>query len=111
MNELKDIVLGDIEEITFHDPVGYYTIEEQKDVQLIFEFLQSMHLSRKINTHKDGFAFLIDIKLYNGEIIEVCVLSKDVRINRHNYKPDKDYINYIREIYNTLSQKYENHTT
>ena len=109
MNELKHLDLGDIEEITISDPTGYYTIGEQEDIQLFFEVLQSMHLSRKIDTHKDGFAFLIDIKLYNGEKIKINVLSKDIRINWHVYKPDKDYINNIREIYNKLSQKYEYH--
>lgn len=109
MNEIKHLNLGDVEEIAISDPTGYYTIEEQEDIQLIFEVLQSMHLSRKIDTYKDGFAFLIDIKLCNGEIIKISVLSEDIRINWHVYTPDKDYINNIREIYIKLSQKYEYH--
>lgn len=109
MNELKHLDLTDIDEIAISDPTGYYTIEEQEDIQLIYDALQSMHLSRKIDTHKDGFAFLIDIKLHNGEIIQINVLSKDIRINWHVYSPDKDYTNKIREIYNKLSLKYEYH--
>lgn len=108
VNQLKNINTADIVEITISDPTKYYSITKHEDIQTLFNDLQSMNLSRKFNSHKDGFAFLIDIKLKSGEKIYISILSKDVRINNHNYKPDKDYCNSIREIFDTLSKKYVN---
>lgn len=108
VNQLKTMNTADIVEITIGDPTKYYSITNYEDIQTLFNVLQSMNLSRKFNSHKDGFAFFIDIKLKSGEKMYISILSKDVRINNHNYKPDKDYCNSIREVFDTLSKKYEN---
>ncbi len=36
----------------------------------------------------------------------MSILSGDININGHNYHPDKDYSDTIREIFNNLSDKY-----
>ena len=111
LNQLKDMDSADIAEIIICNPAKYYTITEQEDMQTLLESLQSMNLSRKLKNNKDGFAFLIDIKLKSGETIKMSILSGNIRINNHYYKPDKDYCNSIGEIFNTLSEKYENNPT
>jgi uncharacterized protein YrzB (UPF0473 family) len=109
LNPLKDKNTDDIVEIIFSNPTNYYTITEQEDIETLFEVLKSMNLSRKLNNSiKDGFAFLIEIKFESGETVEMSILSKVIRMNNHNYKSDEDYLNSIREIFNTFSEKYEN---
>jgi len=107
INPLKEINKTEIDEITIHNPTKYFTITDQEDIQTLFEELQSMNISRNLNTKKVGFAFIIDIKLKNGETLEMSILSKDIRINNHNFKPKKDYCNRIQDIFNFLSKKYE----
>jgi long-subunit fatty acid transport protein len=108
VNQLKNVNTADIVELIISDPTKYYSITKHEDIQTLFNVLQSINLSKKFNSHKDGSAFLIDIKLKSGEKIYISILSKDVRINNHNYKPDKDYCNSIREVFDALSKKYEN---
>jgi hypothetical protein len=107
-NPLKNINTEDIVEMTIGDPTKYYSITEDEDIQTLFNVLKSMNLSRGFNRQKEGFAFFIDIKLKSGEKAFISILSKDIIINNHNYKPDKDYCDSIREIFDTLAKKYEN---
>lgn len=107
-NQLKNMNTAGIVEITIGDPTKYYSITKREDIQTLFNQLQSMNLIRKFNNNKDGFAFSIVIKLKSGEKIYMSMLSKDVRINNHNYKPDKNYCNSIRKVFDELSKKYEN---
>lgn len=104
---LTDMDKVSIQEITIHNPSEYYTITDQDDIQLLFTVLQSMKLRSKSNSNKEGFAFLLDIKINNDKKINMSILSKDIRINGQNYEPDKDYCDIIRKIYNKLSKKYE----
>lgn len=107
IEEITDVNIASIEVITLHNPAQYYTITNQDDIQLLFTTLQSMKLRSKPNSNKDGFAFLIDIKTQNGETINMSILSEDIKINGKTYKPDKDYCDTIRKIFDELSEKYE----
>ncbi|MDF2822507.1 MAG: hypothetical protein K0R15_2955 [Clostridiales bacterium] len=107
INPLRNKDTADIVEIIIHNPAKYYIITDQEDIKTLFEELQSMKLSRKLNNNKDGFAFLIDIKFKSGETVDLSILSENIRINSRNYKSNKDYLNRIQELFNTLSEKYE----
>ncbi|MFN7251548.1 MAG: hypothetical protein ACK4M9_12245 [Anaerobacillus sp.] len=107
VKQLKDLDTADIAEITIAS-TEYYTITEPKDIETLLTVLQSMNLSRRLPHSKDGFVFLIDIKLKSGETIGMSILSDDIIINNHNYKPDKNYSDSIREVFDKLAEKYEN---
>jgi hypothetical protein len=107
VKQLKDLDTVDIAEITIAS-TEYYTITEPEDIETLLSVLQSMNLSRRFPHNKDGFVFLIDIKLKSGETIGMSILSENITINNHNYKPDKNYSESIREVFDKLAKKYEN---
>ena len=110
VNPIKDINLTDIQEVVIANPNGYYNVTRQEDIELIMKELQSMKLYRRmINGEKTGFSFLIDIKLYNGETIEIAINST-INISGKKYKSDKDYKDYnkaFRNIFDNLKGKYK----
>lgn len=106
-NPLERLNPEEVQEITISSPVEYFTITEANDIELMFSTLQSMELRRTISKSKDGFAFLIDIDLESGERINMTVLSEDVHVDGHNYRPLKDPCDNIRRVFDRLAEKYE----
>jgi len=106
-NPLESMNPEEIKEITICSPAEYFTVTEANDMKLLFSTLQSMHLIRTIESNKDGFAFLIDIDLENGERIQMSVLSEDIHIDGRNYRPKEDPSNDIRRVFDRLAKEYE----
>lgn len=107
-NPLIEIDTADIEEITIHNPVKYYTITEPEDIKTLFDVLQSFKLSKKSDTEKDGFAYIINVKLKSNNTLNMNVLSHDIKIDNQNYKPAINYCNDLYVLFITLSKKYQN---
>ncbi len=101
-NILNDIDTSDVEEITFHDSYENIALTEQSDIQVFLKELQSMKFKKMLNYHKYGAALVIDIKLKSGNILSMSILSDDIIINGINYRPDKDYRDKVKYIFNTL---------
>jgi len=106
-NPLESMKPEEIREITISSPGEYFTITEANDIALLFSTLESMKLRRSLSSIKDGFAFLIDIDLENGERINMTVLSEDIHIDGRNYRPEKDPCDDIRNVFDRLAEKYE----
>ncbi len=108
MNPLKDIKSTDVKEVMIANPGSYYTVSDQEDIDMIMKELYNMKLYRRIGGNTDGFSYLIDIKLLSGETISLSI-SKNVKISRKTYKPDRNYTDTIEELYNKLSKKYKSY--
>jgi hypothetical protein len=106
-NPLESLNPEEIREITIASPAEYFTVTEADDIELLFSTLQSMQLRRSLSSNKDGFAFLIDIDLENGEKIDVSVLSEDLHIDGRNYRPLEDPCDDIRRVFDRLAEEYE----
>jgi len=106
-NPLESMKPEEIREITISSPGEFFAITETNDIELLFSTLQSMKLRRSLSSNKDGFAFLIDVDLENGERINMTVLSADIYIDGRNYRPIKDPCDDIREVFDRLAIKYE----
>ncbi|WP_426348334.1 hypothetical protein ACPWSR_11340 [Alloiococcus sp. CFN-8] len=106
MRELKELKAPDIKEIFIAHPAGYYTITRQEDIQILLDALKSIDNIRKVPEMKDG-GTVIDIKLKDGETMNISLRSEDIVINRQHYKATQAYYNKISEVFQLLSKEYD----
>lgn len=100
---LRNVLADNIKKIDISKASDCITVEKGDDITLLLNALKEMKLIRKMSNDKDGFAFIIQIALENGETMKIIIRSKDIIVNNKYYKPDKDYCDKFNEIFHQLS--------
>lgn len=104
-NPFKNVSANNIQEVTICNPAESKVLTQGDDITLVLNTLKEMKLVKKQSNEKEGFAFVIYMKLKNGKKMDTTILSKDIIINNQYYKPDKDYCDVVREIYDKLPKE------
>lgn len=102
---LENVDIETISNIIIYQPATYITITEHNDIKKIVDLLQSMKLKKSRPSEKAG-AFPVFINFHNGDSIDYVFLSEEVTTDEGCYKPDRDYCDDIRSLYDELSKKY-----
>ncbi len=98
VNPLKDLNVSDVSTIMFYIADTEIAITDRKDIELIVDELQLMHLRRKMNPNKDGGYFAI-IELKDGSSIPLVYLGiNEIAINGRFYHSNNTYVEDLRSI-------------